>query len=145
MHLPPALAELAYRCKGADKVCLITDSMRAAGLPEGEYVLGAKDSDHRVIVRDGVAWMPGFESFAGSVSSMSQVVRIAVQRCNIPLRDAVKMATKTPAEIMGLKNKGRIEAGYDADCLLLNENLTPIFIMKNGKIVLDEREDSSCE
>ena len=62
MHLPPALAELAYRCKGADKVCLITDSMRAAGLPEGEYVLGAKDSDHRVIVRDGVAWMPGFES-----------------------------------------------------------------------------------
>ncbi len=145
MHLPPALAELAYRCKGADKVCLITDSMRAAGLPEGEYVLGAKDSDHRVIVRDGVAWMPGFESFAGSVSSMSQVVRIAVQRCNIPLRDAVKMATKTPAEIMGLKNKGRIEAGYDADCLLLNEDLTPIFIMKNGKIVLDEREDSSCE
>ena len=57
-----------------------------------------------------------------------------MQRCNIPLRDAVKMATKTPAEIMGLKNKGRIEAGYDADCLLLNEDLTPIFIMKNGKI-----------
>lgn len=43
-------------------MCLITDSMRAAGLREGEYVLGAKDSDHRVIVRDGVAWMPGFES-----------------------------------------------------------------------------------
>lgn len=141
MHLPPELAELAYRCKGADKVCLITDSMRAAGLPEGEYILGAKDSDHKVIVRGGVAWMPDFESFAGSVSSMSQVVRIAVQRCNIPLRDAVKMATKTPAEIMGLTNKGRIEPGYDADCLLLNDDLRPILILKNGQLVLDKRED----
>lgn len=139
MHLPYELAELAYRNKGSDKACLITDSMRAAGLAEGEYVLGAKESNHKVIVKDGVAWMPGFESFAGSVSSMSQVVRIAAKYCHIPLRDAIKMATKTPAEIMGLKNKGKLEEGYDADCLLLNEDLKPVFIMKNGQIIKDER------
>lgn len=140
MHLPPELAELAWRCKGADKVCLITDSMRAAGLPEGEYILGSKDSDHKVIVKDGVAWMPDFKSFAGSVSSMLQVFQTAVRHCNIPLRDAVKMATKTPAEIMGLKYKGQLRPGYDADCLLLDSDLNLICIIKSGKIIMNQLE-----
>ena len=140
MHLPPELAELAWRCKGADRACLITDSMRAAGLPEGEYVLGSKDSDHRVIVKDGVAWMPGFESFAGSVSSMLQVLRIAVQRCNIPLRDAVLMATRTPATIMGLSHKGRLESGCDADCILLDQNLQLTCVIQHGQRIINQKE-----
>lgn len=135
MHLPSELVNLAYKNKGPDYACLITDSMRAAGMPEGEYILGSKDSDHRVIVRDGVAWMPGFESFAGSVSSMIQVLRIAVQDCQIPLVDAVKMATRTPARIMGLKKKGSLLPGYDADCLILTPQLEIEAIIKAGKIV----------
>lgn len=134
MHLPPELVQLAYRNKGADHACLITDSMRAAGLAEGEYVLGAASSNHKVIVKEGVAWMPGFESFAGSVSSMIQVVQIAVKRCDIPLLDAIKMATKTPARIMNLKNKGSLLIGYDADCLILDHDLNIQCIIKAGQV-----------
>ena len=103
-------------------------------------MLGSKDSDHRVIVKDGVAWMPGFESFAGSVSSMLKVLRIAVQRCNIPLRDAVLMATRTPATIMGLSHKGRLEPGCDADCILLDQNLQLTCVIQHGQRIINQKE-----
>lgn len=135
MHLPPELVKLAYKNKGADHACLITDSMRAANMPEGEYVLGSLENNHRVIVKDGVAWMPGFESFAGSVSTMHSVFKTAVERCGIPLLEAVKMASETPARIMGLTTKGKIAPGYDADCLILDKDYNLKAVIKAGKAI----------
>ena len=73
IHLPPPLLKLVYKIKGADRTALITDAMRAAGMPPGESVLGSLRNGIKVIVEDGVAKLPDRESFAGSVATADPV------------------------------------------------------------------------
>src|SRR6185436_11904362 len=75
VHLPAPLLKLVYKIKGADRTALITDAMRAAGMPAGESVLGNKDSGLKAIVEDGVAKLPDRTSFAGSVATADRLVR----------------------------------------------------------------------
>jgi N-acetylglucosamine-6-phosphate deacetylase len=74
-HLPQSLLKLIYKIKGPDRICLVTDSMRAAGMPDGEYILGSLRTDQKVVVEDGVAKLPDRSAFAGSVATADRLVK----------------------------------------------------------------------
>lgn len=134
-HLPGDLLQLIYKVKGADRICLITDSMRAAGMPDGEYMLGGKETGMRTIVEDGVAKLPDRSAFAGSVATMDRLVRTMKSLTTAPLHEIIKMASLTPAKLMGVDTrKGSICVGKDADLVLLDENLQVKLVMARGKI-----------
>ncbi|MFC5282940.1 N-acetylglucosamine-6-phosphate deacetylase [Pedobacter alpinus] len=136
IHVPPPLLKLVYKIKGPDRIVLITDAMRAAGMPEGDSILGNKETGLKVIVEGGVAKMPDGSSFAGSVATTDRLVRTMVQMADIPLVEAVRMISKTPAKVMGVeKNKGTLTAGKDADVLIFDENINIKITMVNGNIV----------
>lgn len=124
IHLPKSLLQLVYKLKGPDHTALITDSMRAAGMPEGESILGARSTGMPVIVEDGVAKLPDRSAFAGSVATADRCVRTMHRLAEVPMADAVKMMTLTPARIMGIDGrKGSLEPGKDADILIFNDNV----------------------
>jgi N-acetylglucosamine-6-phosphate deacetylase len=136
IHLPPPLLKLVYKIKGADKTALITDAMRAAGMPEGESILGAKDNGLPVIVEDNVAKLPDRSSFAGSVATTDRLVRNMVKLADVPLADAVRMMTSTPAAIMKVADrKGSLMAGRDADVLIFDEDIRMHTVICGGRIL----------
>lgn len=136
VHVPAPLLKLAYKIKGADRIALITDAMRAAGLPPGESILGNIDTGLKVIVEDGVAKLPDRSSFAGSIATTDRLVRTMIQLADVPLIDAVKMITSTPARIMGLGNKkGSLTAGKDADIVIFDEDINIEMTFVKGRIV----------
>ena len=139
-HLPASLLKLIYRAKGPERMALITDAMKAAGLPEGEYFVGSPEDGQRVIVEDDVAKLPDRSAFAGSVATMARVVRTAVQLAEIPLPDAVRMASATPARIIGADRiKGSLAEGKDADLVVFDEEDIGIKLtMVEGRIVFNE-------
>jgi N-acetylglucosamine-6-phosphate deacetylase len=138
VHLPAPLLKLVYKIKGADRTALITDAMRAAGMPEGESVLGNLKTGLKVIVEDGVAKLPDRTSFAGSVATADRLVRTMINLANVPLLQAVTMITKTPARIMKIENKkGSLEKDKDADILIFDEDINIKMTMVNGNIVYE--------
>lgn len=139
IHLPGELLRHAYRVKGPDAIALVTDSMRAAGLPEGEYALGADSASPKVIVREGVAWMPDFTCFAGSVATGERLLRVAMAHMDCPLEHALRMLTQTPARILGARGKGALRIGMDADALLLDETYTVRMVIRAGEVVYRAR------
>ena len=140
IHVPPPLLKLVYKIKGADKISLITDAIRGAGLPPGESVIGNKDNGLKVILEDGVAKLPDRSSFAGSTATADRLVRTMVTMAGIPLADAVKMLTSTPARIAGFSDKkGTIEPGKDADLILFDEHINVTFTMVKGKLIYEKK------
>ncbi len=136
-HLPADLLKLIHKVKGSDRICLVTDSMRAAGMPDGRYKLGNIESGVDCLVEDGVAKMPDRTSFAGSVATTDRLVRTMRALAEIPLHEAVAMATITPARLLGIDAaKGSIAVGKDADLLLFDENVEISLVMIRGEIVL---------
>jgi N-acetylglucosamine-6-phosphate deacetylase len=129
VHLHPAIVRLMYREKGADKMVLITDALQAMGMGDGTYCFGG----HEVEVSQGVAKLAD-GTLASSTVTMNQALEKTV-RAGIPLREAVTMATRTPADILGLSNKGRLATGADADIVLLNERYEVLWTMINGEMV----------
>ena len=115
LHLFPSMVMALYRIFGVRRMVIISDSMRATGLGDGVYMLGTV----RVTVTDGVA-RTDEGNVAGSTSTLYDCVQKAIE-FGIPPKDAYAMASQTPAEMMGIK-KGKIEVGYDAEFLLLDEN-----------------------
>lgn len=138
VHLPAPLLKLVYKIKGADRTALITDAMRAAGMPEGESVLGNLKTGLKVIVEDGVAKLPDRTSFAGSVATADRLVRTMINLADVPLIEAVRMITKTPARIMKIDDKkGSLAEGKDADVLIFDEDINIKMTMINGKIIYE--------
>lgn len=136
VHLPAPLLQLVHKIKGTEHTALITDAMRAAGMPEGESVLGSLQNGLKVIVEDGVAKLPDRTAFAGSVATADRLVRTMIDIAGISLTDTIRMITETPARIMGvLDRKGTLQVGKDADVLLFNEQVTISMTMVNGNIV----------
>jgi N-acetylglucosamine-6-phosphate deacetylase len=124
IHLPAPLLQLIYKIKGPDRISLITDAMRGAGMPEGESVLGNKDNGLKVMIEDGVAKLLDRTAFAGSVATTNRLVRTMIQMAEIPLIDAIKMMSTTPARIMGVQTtKGSLEVGKHADIIIFNEQI----------------------
>ncbi|MFD2937445.1 N-acetylglucosamine-6-phosphate deacetylase [Spirosoma flavum] len=141
IHLPPPLLKLVYKIKGADRTALITDAMRAAGMPEGESILGSRTNGLPVLVEDGVAKLLDRSSFAGSVATTNQLIRNMVQLADVSLLDAVRMASTTPARIMGVgARKGSLVAGKDADLVIFDENINIETTIVNGQIIYDKKQ-----
>jgi N-acetylglucosamine-6-phosphate deacetylase len=136
IHLPPPLLKLVCKIKGPDRIALITDAMRGAGMPEGDSVLGNKDTGLKVIIENGVAIMADRSSFAGSVATTDRLVRTMVQMADVPLVEAVRMMSKTPATIMGVEaNKGSLTVGKDADIVIFDEDIRIKTTIVNGTTV----------
>ncbi|MVM34683.1 N-acetylglucosamine-6-phosphate deacetylase [Spirosoma sp. HMF4905] len=136
IHLPPPLLKLVYKIKGADRTALITDAMRAAGMPEGESTLGSLKNGLKVIVEDGVAKLPDRTAFAGSVATTNQLVRNMVKFADVPLLEAIRMASTTPARIMGVDHrKGSLAKGKDADLVFFDQDFIIGATMIQGKII----------
>ncbi len=140
IHLPAPLLKLVYKIKGADRTALITDAMRAAGMPPGESVLGHLQHGLKVIVEDGVAKLPDRTSFAGSVATADRLVRTMVTLADVPLIDAVRMITLTPARILEISDKkGSLAAGKDADVVIFDSTIRVEMTMVKGRIVYDRQ------
>ncbi len=136
IHVPAPLLKLIYKIKGADRIALITDAMRAAGIPPGESILGSLKNGQKVIVEDGVAKLPDRTSFAGSVATADRLVRNMVNLAEVSLFDAIKMITATPAAIMGISDrKGSLAPGKDADVVIFDKEVNIEKTLVNGKIV----------
>ncbi len=123
-HLPPELLRYIYKFKGAEKIALITDAIRACGLPEGtRTVIGSQKNGLAVIVEDGVAKLPTRDSFAGSASTFDIIYRTMASAIGRDMVALSRMASLTPARILGLSDRGEIACGKRADLLILNEEL----------------------
>ncbi|MBN3013670.1 N-acetylglucosamine-6-phosphate deacetylase, partial [Ruthenibacterium lactatiformans] len=133
-HLPKELLQLIYKVKGADRICLVTDSMRGAGMPDGHYVLGNKNTGLDTIVEDGVAKLPDRCSFAGSVATSDRLVRTFRNLTSAPLYEVVRMASLTPAKLLGISHQtGSIANGKKADLIIFDEHISVSFVMVNGR------------
>lgn len=137
-HLPKELLQLIYKVKGADRICLVTDSMRAAGMPDGHYVLGNEKTGMDTIVEDGVAKLPDRTAFAGSVATADRLVRTMWQLTQAPLYEIVKMITLNPAKLLKLDGqKGSISIGKDADMVIFDDNIEVSMVMVGGRITFE--------
>jgi len=131
-HLPLELLRLVWRVKGADRTCLTTDSMRCAGTDARESVLGSLEDGLPVLIEDGVAKLPDRSAFAGSVATADRLLRTALA-AGIPLHDAVRMMTLTPARVMGMDSAlGSIEMGKQADLVVFDSSINIKSVMKGG-------------
>lgn len=138
IHVPQDLLHLVLKIKGTDRISLVTDSMRAAGMPEGPSVLGGLADGQEVIVEDGVAKLLDRSAFAGSVATTDRLVRTmtGIAGCSIP--EAVKMMTENPARIMGVfASKGSLEAGKDADVVVFDDNINISKTIVGGRVIFE--------
>jgi N-acetylglucosamine-6-phosphate deacetylase len=139
IHLPAPLLKLIYKIKGPDRIALITDSMRAAGMPPGESILGSKHNGLKVIVEDGVAKLPDRSSFAGSVATCDRLVRNMINMADVPLLEAVKMASQTPANILNIgSSKGSLITGKDADIVIFDNDINVSTTIVQGRVVYNK-------
>ena len=139
-HLPPSLLKLIYKIKGPSKIALVTDSMRGAGMPEGESILGSLENGQKVIIEDGVAKMPDRKAFAGSVATTDRLVRNMVKLVDVPLTEAIRMMTLTPASIIGVSDKkGSLEPGKDADIVMFDEDINIYMTIVGGRKVYSKK------
>ncbi len=122
-HLPPDLLKLIIKQKRNDLICLITDSMRGAGMPDGESCLGRKGEAMPCIIEDGVAKLMDRSAFAGSVATADRMIRTMVFDAGLSIPQAVAMMTKNPAQVLDLKNKGELKSGFDADIVLFDDEI----------------------
>ena len=136
VHLPGSLLKLIYKIKGPEKIALVTDSMRAAGMPDGKSILGSLANGQEVLVEDGVAKMPDLKAFAGSVATADRLVRTMLRIAGTPLPETIQMITSTPARIMGIdRKKGTLSKGKDADVVIFDKEVNIQMTMVNGNIV----------
>ncbi len=140
-HLPAPLLKLIYKIKGPDRIALITDAIRGAGMKEGDtVVLGNKHTGLQAIIEDSVAKLPDRSSFAGSVATTDRLVRTMVNIADVPLADAVRMMTATPATIMGVADKkGTLAPGKDADIVIFDSNINVETTIVNGRIAYQKQ------
>lgn len=124
IHVPQELLCMILKIKGSDHIALITDAMRAAGMPEGRYIIGSIKNGREIIVEDGVGKLPDRMHLASSVATTDRLVRTILNMTGCSIVDAVKMASTTPARVMKIDDrKGSISVGKDADIVIFDENI----------------------
>lgn len=132
-HLPESLLRLIYRCKGPERICLVTDGISVSGVPTPEGVVYESCLKTDIIVEDGVAKMPDRKSFAGSIATMDRLV-CTMLGIGVPLHEAVCMAATTPARANGLSRKGALEQGKDADIILFDDDVAVRAVYQRGRM-----------
>src|SRR5262249_35989987 len=134
--LAPELLRLAHKCKGPDRLALVTDSSRALDMPDGEYLFGPLDGGEPILKKDGVGVMPDGKALASGVVGMDQLVRTMLRATGAPLPQVSRMATRTPARIAGLADRGSLEVGQLADLVVLDAELAGQAVYVAGERVL---------
>lgn len=130
IHVPPTILRMIYMVKGVEHTALITDALACS----------ASDSDTafdpRVILEDGVCKLADRSALAGSIATMDRLIRTCVEQAGIPLEDAIRMSSETPARIMGvLDRKGSLEIGKDADICVYDKGIQLQAVIQQGRIV----------
>ena len=129
IHVPPTILRLVYKIK-VERMCAITDALACAASDNKEAF------DPRVIIEDGVCKLADHSALAGSVATMDRLIRTMVQKADIPLADAVRMVSETPARIMNVYDrKGSLQKGKDADIIVMDEDLKIRAVWAMGKLV----------
>lgn len=132
VHVHPAAVRTTFKMLGEDRIVLISDSMRATGMPDGTYTLGGLD----VNVQGNRATLVSDGALAGSVTNLTDCMRTAVKEMKIPLETAVACATMNPARCLGIEaDYGSIAEGKTADLVLLDEALNTRMVIKRGRIL----------
>lgn len=136
IHVPADLLHLLLKIKGTERISLVTDSMRAAGMPEGQSILGGLADGQPVIVEDGVAKLLDRSAFAGSVATADRLVRTMVREAGCSIPEAVRMMTENPARVMGIaRRKGSILPGKDADIVIFDDDINVQKTIIAGKTI----------
>jgi N-acetylglucosamine-6-phosphate deacetylase len=135
-HLSREMLILALRNKGCEKLAIVTDAMRGAGMPDGEYTFGPRHG-MRAIVRNREARIPDGTALASSVFAMNEMVRTFRDLTGAPLWQVVRMASLTPAEILGVSDTlGSLRPGKNADILIFDDNVAIERVFLGGKKVV---------
>lgn len=130
IHVPPTILRLVYKIKGVERMCAITDALACAASDSQEAF------DPRVIIEDGVCKLADHSALAGSVATMDRLIRTMVQKADIPLADAARMVSETPARIMGVfDRKGSLQKEKDADIIVMDKDLNIRAVWTMGKLV----------
>ena len=133
IHSHPKAVNSVYKVKGAKQIILITDAMRAKGLPYGEYDLGGQTVH---VEEDGARLEDG--ALAGSVLTMEQAVKNMKAVTNCSLEEIVAMTSTNVARQLQATTKGRIAVGYDADFVLLDSELTVHKTIRQGQVIYEK-------
>ncbi len=132
IHIHPSVVRAAFKILGENRIILISDSMRAAGMPDGTYTLGGQ----AVQVTRGRAVLVSSGALAGSASNLMECMKTSVKAMGIPLETAVACASENPAKRLGeYGRRGSITFGKKADLVLLDRDLNVKCVMKDGKQV----------
>lgn len=115
VHVHPAGLKIAYRCKGPDRLMLVSDALMGTGLEPGTYTLAGRE----LVIGEDVARLPD-GTIAGSVITLERALRNMVEVVGVPLEDAARMAATTPARSLGLTDRGSLEVGKRADLAILD-------------------------
>ncbi len=134
-HVSGTLMKMLYRAKGAGDICLVTDASAGAGLPNGSrFSLFGRDC----VVEGGVCLLADRSALAGSASRMIDLIRTSVHDVDLPLHEAITMATENPARSIGLETKGRLAVGADADFTVLSPDLQILRTFTGGEEIWSE-------
>ena len=133
IHVPPVMLRMIYQIKGVERTALVTDALACAASKDDTAF------DPRVVLEDGVCKLADRSALAGSIATMDRLVRTCVQQAGIPMEDACRMISETPAKIMGVYDrKGSLEKGKDADIIFFDKAQELTFVMQMGRIVRNE-------
>ena len=133
-HVPKELLKLIYKIKGPERMHMCTDAICAADMPDGEYELGGL----KVVVKNQVAALKSGDSFAGSVCTTDNLVRTMCCVAGVPLQDAVRMITATPAKLIGeYQRLGSIQPGKMADLNVFDDDIQVKYTLINGEVFQD--------
>jgi len=134
-HVSPTLMKMLYHAKGSSGICLVTDATAGAGLSDGSrFSLFGNDC----ILENGVGLLANRSALAGSAMRMIDLVRTMVQKVDVPLHEAVVMATRNPARGIGLETKGRLAVGSDADLVVFSRDLRVLRTFVGGEEIWSE-------
>jgi N-acetylglucosamine-6-phosphate deacetylase len=137
-HLNPSLLKLAYKIKGPDRLALVTDAMRAMDRPDGEYIFGPLDGGEPVRRLGNVGVTLDGKALASGVMGMDHCLRTFIASTGAPLPEAVRMATLTPARIVGMENEiGSIAIGKKADLVVMDAELNVRRVFLAGRPLLN--------
>lgn len=133
IHVPPVMLRMVYQIKGVEHTALVTDALGCSASHDQTAF------DPRVVLEDGVCKLADRSALAGSIATMDRLVRTAVQQAGIPMADACRMVSETPARIMGIYDrKGSLERGKDADIIMFDADQQLTFVMQMGRVVKNE-------
>jgi len=129
-HVHPSVVKILVRSKGVDQVSAISDCIKAGGMGDGEYQFAGQ----KVIVQDGLAHLVD-GTLAGSTISLSEGLKVLVEKVGLSLEEAVKMVSLNPARILGLHDRGVLEYGKRADIVVLNNHFNVMMTIVGGRVV----------